>query len=439
MLTIYDIARHTVTEQPYATKAYNTNISFQESQTYQVLSSTTNLDTIQNVKSYIEGKLLFEELSARVNTQNAHEYLAAAKLIDLENANQDAMNTTYKVRELCILRSSGTTNSKPEINMLNAFSNPPLVLNDVPVDLLLANELDNSHPLVQKAAFGEERNRYLAKIYTYAQKQALIIPEIIPLIEQVISSRFEAMKKVAEHLPEKTFVVFKGCSGAGKTYALEAFVAANTPGLSAEKAVQSTDNTKEDIRSRTGKIFSDQQAHLLSFSVFKMLVEVVKEEQPFLSTLQEGWFNSSFAIEGLFKDLNKSSLKLDMRDFDGDFEALCLRVLSRHNCPSAPKPPFEQVIRGFKTSRESRIQLLNSLRSEDKYQFHFVNKNGEVDLTKDPKSISHLPSSTVDEEIEATKNVLITEQHSQLFGESLTNFIGLTIEDAFKKAKEVRV
>ncbi|MBX9744422.1 MAG: hypothetical protein K2X08_04345 [Chlamydiales bacterium] len=227
-------------------------------------------------------------------------------------------------------------------------------------------------------------------------------------------------------------IVFKGCSGAGKSHALKNFVSAEIGAFSSEAAVQSTDNTKKDIRERTGKVFTDQQAHLFGFAVFKMMSQEIKKHSPDLSTLQEGWFNSSFAVENLFKDLNKQGLKLKMKDFDGDFEALALRVLARQSDTDNPRPPLEQVIRAFKTSRESRAQLLHSIRNEDTYEFRFVDKQARISDKKDPLSVSSLPEA-IDAEISQTKELVISEQHVELFGEHLRGMVGLTISEAFSK------
>jgi hypothetical protein len=167
-----------------------------------------------------------------------------------------------------------------------------------------------------------------------------------------------------------------------------------------------------------------------------MLSEIMKNNYPKLSTIQEGWLNSTFAVEGLFKDLKSAGLKLEMHDFDGDYEALCLRVLARYQDKDSPKPPLDQVERGFKTSRESREQLLKSLRETDNYRFLFVHSDGVVNEKVDPMSIVS-KSEGVNLEIEKTKKISITEKHAQIFGEYLNLFVGMTIEEAFEKAKAI--
>ena len=342
-------------------------------------------------------------------------------------------NTTYKIRELCLSRSKGMEGGKEAINMMNAFSNPSENVEDL--DLLLANELDNNHPIVQKASFGEERNVHLARIYTYAQRHAKIIPEMVKVVEEVIRERFQSMLSVSNSLPSHTSVIFKGCSGAGKTYALQHFSEKNLKDVLPFKVVQSTDNIKKDIIRRTGNVFSDNQVHLFGMTVFKMLTEVMKDHYPKISSIQEGWFNSEYAIKGFLSVAKKGGLKLDIRDFDGACEAIFLRVLSRRNDPNSPILPFPAIIRGFVTSRECRSLLLKNLREKDDYRFSYVSKNGAIDNKMDPKEVI-ADKETIDAEIEKTKKTVITQVHVSLFGDSLKDFIGMTIENAFLKAKE---
>lgn len=427
MATILNIAKHVVTGEPYPT-SFSPN-TVKDSKVFQLLKAATTDSIMERVDSYVKGKCS-EAALCEISDENAYEYLAATKLIDMTAAPEEMVNSTYKIRELCLLKSKAAPGGRNEINMMNAFSTPPADLEDV--DLTLANEIDNVHPAVTSAPFGEPRNKILSKIYDYSQTKALVVPEIVSVVEQVVAERFAAMTQVSDHIPEKTMIVFKGCSGAGKSHALRSFVSDEIGSFSPDSAVQSTDNTKKDIRERTGKVFTDQQAHLFGFAVFKMMSQEIKKHSPDLSTLQEGWFNSFPAVENLFKDLNKQGLKLRMKDFDGDFEALALRVLARQSDIDNPRPPLEQVIRGFKTTRESRPQLLNSIRSGDTYEFRFVDKQAQISDEKDPLSIPSLPE-VVDAEIAQTKDLVISEQHVKLFGEHLRDMVGLTISEAFSK------
>jgi hypothetical protein len=433
MYTIYEIAQHVITDKPYEKKPFQQiEMGLQGAVTYKLLTEETTFEILEKVRDFVSGNLSLEMIE--INKETAYQYLAAAKVVDLDTDPSQMAKSTYKIREMALLRSVPENNGRGEINMLNAFSMPPVHKKDL--DVLLANELDNSHPIVKKAAFGEERNSHLARIYTYCQKESEIVPEMVPIIEAVVRDRFQTMMKIAKFLPEETTVIYKGCSGAGKSFALRKFTEEHIEGIDTETAVQSTDNVKNDIRRRTQNVFSDQQVHLLGFSTFKMLSEIMKNNYPKLSTIQEGWLNSTFAVEGLFKDLKSAGLKLEMHDFDGDYEALCLRVLARYQDKDSPKPPLDQVERGFKTSRESREQLLKSLRETDNYRFLFVHSDGVVNEKVDPMSIVS-KSEGVNLEIEKTKKISITEKHAQIFGEYLNLFVGMTIEEAFEKAKAI--
>jgi hypothetical protein len=435
MYTIYEIAQHVITDKPYEGKSVlPAEKGYQGSVAYTLLKGETNPEVLQKVRDFVSGKL--SEDMIEINKDSAYQYLAAAKVVDFDTIPAAMAKSTYKIREMAILHSAPEKDGRGEINMLNAFSMPPLHKENL--DALLVNELDGSHPIVKKAAFGDERDGHLKRIYTYCQKESEIVPELVPVIEEVVRERFQTMMKIAEFLPKETTVIYKGCSGAGKSFALKQFTEKHIVGIDTETAVQSTDNVKNDIRRRTKNIYTDQHVHLLGFSTFKMLSEVMKENYPKLSTIQEGWLNSTIAVNGLFKDLKSADLKLDMHDFDGDYEALCLRVLARYQDKNSPKPPLDQVERGFKTSRESREQLLKSLRETDLYQFRFVHANGMIDENLNPKSLSSDPAS-VNQEIAATKKLVITAQHAEVFGGYLNLFVGMTIEAAFEKAKNAKV
>lgn len=410
MSAICNIAKHVVNGTPYEVKNRG---SHADSKVYQLLLGETTAPLIQQVRDYVAGG----EWSHAITGDNAYSYLAAAKVVDCDTPVQK--NSTYKIREMCLLQAQ--TGEKGEMNMLNAFSTPPLDLEDP--DLLVANELDHLHPIALKAPFGEERNKVLTKIYTYAQKQAQMIPEMVELIEKVIGNRIRYMQEVSKLMPPKTALVFRGCSGAGKTHALKEYAAKAAGDLDA--IVQSTDNTKKDVQKLLP--LDMQKIHLFGMSIFKMMMPAVKERYPDLSTVQEGWYNNDGAINTLFKELNSDGFSLILREYDGDFSALCLRVLAS----DGQTLPFEQVARSFKTCRETRPLLLKHKREEDLYQFTYVDKEGKIH-TDEP----NLPTD-VNAEIEMVKKQVITDK-DKVFGAHLSDFVGLTIEEAFKKKLQVK-
>ncbi len=425
MPTVYEIAQHVILEQPYE----NNNLQplksgVQGATIYQLLTEETTLEIQEKVRDFVSGKL--SEKMLDINDVTAYQYLAAAKIVDLDTDSSAMTQSTYKIREMALLCSK-SHETRGEINMLNAFSNPSLHRKNA--DILVALELDRNHPLVKKAPFGEERNNYLSKIYTYCQEEAELIPEMVSIIEEVVKSRFETMLKLAEFFPLETSVIYKGCSGTGKSFALKKFTEDHLPGIDFEAAIQSSDTIKNDIKKRTGDRFNYNQVDLLGFSTFKMLAAVMRKAYPKLSTIQEGWFNSTMNIEGVFKDLQKAEMKLEMHDFDGDYEAICLRILARN----ANTPPLNQIERCFITTRQSRELLLNSLRETDSYTFHFVNATGEVLDNVDPKTLV-INSEEMQSEIEVVNQMIITENHAHIFGNHLMSFVGMTIEAAFKKA-----
>lgn len=435
MHTLYEIAQHVITDKPYETKAFQAiETGSQGAVAYRLLTEATNSDVIEKVRGFVRGEFSEESIGIQINNESAYLYLAAAKIIDLDTPRSEMIQSTYKIREMSLFRSLPEEGKRSVINMLNAFSTPPLDKKDS--DILLVNEIDLDHPTIKNAKPGEEKNNHLKRVYTYSRKEAQIIPEMVSVIESVMRDRLQMMIKLANLLPPQTTVVYKGCSGAGKSFALKQLAEKSFQGISVEYAVQSSDNIKNDIRFRTKNIFNSQQLHLLGFATFKELSEAMVANYPTLSTLQEGWFNNSFGIESLFKDLISNGLKLEMHDFDGDYTALCLRVLARHQDLNIAKPSLYWIERSFKTSRESREQLLKSLRETDSYEFRFVHADGVVSEKIDPRSIVSRPED-VDLEIETTKNTIITEKDAHLFGEYLNTFIGMTIEAAFEKVKVI--
>lgn len=428
--SIYEIAQHVITGKPYVEKSLHAaGVKPQETRVYKLLTQESTPEIIQKVRDFTQGKLSEEIMRTQIANDSAYQFLAAAKIVDIESAPTKLVQSTYKIREIALLCSIAKKNGQQEINMINAFSTPPLDKENITV--MLANEMHSNHPEIMNAKTVEESNAIKSEMNKYCQKEALMIPDMIPVIETVLSDRLKSMLNTADFLPDETMVVFKGCSGAGKSFALRKFTNENLPDISSEKAVQGTDNLKNDFKFQTSYAFNDQQIHLLGFSSFRILSEVMKDNYPKLSLIQEGWFNSTSVIEGLFKDLNTADLKLIMHDFDGDYESICLRVLARYEDKNCPQPPFNEVERGFKTSRESRSLLLNSLRPSDQYVFHYVHKNGVIDEQMNPRSVVSAPNE-VNEEIEKTKKTEITTEHVQIFGEFLNKFVGLTIEEAFE-------
>ena len=424
MTTLSEIAAHAVSGAAYKPKRAAQPATVKDSRSYQLLKGETTDEICKRVREYVQGRLAYDALAADVTAQNAYQYLAAVKISDMEIENA----STFKVRELCVLKSEANPRRK-DINIFNAFSTPPAHVGDM--TRLIANELDNTHPEVENLPDGDQKSRLLFRIYQYSQEEAHIVPQFVPVIESIMRERLQAMRRVSQHLPPKTLIFYAGPSGAGKSHALRPFIKSLIPDMPMTQAVHSTDNIKLDLREKTGEIFSDRQVFLLGLSMNKMMMQEVRKTYPGLSIIQEGWLITR-VVKTMFEDLNRTGMRLEMRDFDGDFLAICLRVLSRHNDPKRPNPAFIDVVRGFKNGRDSRSLLLQSKRESDSYSLHFVQNDGNVVEINDPGSVN-ADSATLDAEIEATKSIKITEEHAEHFGESLRQFIGSTIIDAMMK------
>ena len=416
MATLVDIANHVVNGTPYPHRLSN----LKDTKNYQVLLSQTSENILQKVRNFVSNQLIFEEISKEINPHNAYQFLAAAKVVQMDTDSAKMFNSTYKIREFCAMNSPASTSEKSMINLMNAFSTPD---SSFELDAFLANELDIASPVVTALPFGEPRNLLLQKIYNYSQKNAVVIPDIIPIIEKLMAERYRTMLDMHQKLPEATLMIYKGCSGSGKTYAIKQLSEKMFANVSMRKVVQSTDNVKKDLLDLLGQQFANQ-IHLLGFNLLKVLSETVKAKHASLSAIQEGWFHTTNIIDNLVNEASKMNLKLRIEDFDGSCEIVCLNVLARRE----EKLPLEQVIRSFKNSRESRAHLIKSLRPEDTYQFHFMDKD-RSELVIDPSSLASTPEQ-VDQEIEQTKKTLITEEHVRLLSQ-LKPFLGLTIEEAF--------
>jgi len=429
MATLLNIAQYAISSVAYPTPVVPDS-SHDSNPVILFLNSATTPALIDRVNSYVTGKCDLEAFHD-IDHSTAYQLLAAVKLYDTTPGIIGAERSTHKLREICLIRSQTSAALLVQNTMLNAFSTPPLSLEDPD---FMVTETNNLHPKVT-CLTGKDRTDASNRIHAYAQTQALFDPEIAAIIEDIIRLRFAYINEVSSHLPDKSIIVYRGSSGAGKSHALTKEVSRRTPHLTPALAVTSTDNLKKDLLEKIGKVYLDQTSFLLALSIRKVMNSEIETKAPDLSSLQEGWFNTGADIKTLFTHLNKQGLKLIMNDFDGDFEALALRVLARRSHPDNPQSPLPlaQLISGYKTCRETRCQVLTSLREGDTYNFVYVNKQGEIITDKDPLSIPVDPS-TLDSEIEATKNLVISEEHIKLYGEGLRDMIGLPFIAAYEKA-----
>lgn len=428
--TVFEIVQHVIINKPYENRTFQPIVEGSNiNKVCNKLLSETTPEILMKVKDFVAGNLTEEMLG--LESTSAYQYLAAVKIVDLGNDPSKSVKSTYKIREMILSCSKTEANGRSQINMMNAFSLPPATKE---YDILIANEIDNNHPLVKNAVTAAERNAYLTGIYTYGQREAEIIPEMVPIIEDLVRDRSQAMLKINAFLPQETSVIYKGPSGAGKSFAIGKFTEENLKGIDADVAVQSADNIKNDLRRRTRNIFNTQQAHLLGFSILKMLSEVMKKTYPKLSTIQEGWYNSTFALDALFKDIKAAGLKLDVHDFDGSFEVICLRVLNRYRFKDSAKPALNEIEQAYKSTRETRAILLKSLRETDTYRFSYVHSNGVTDDKMQATAVVSDPDA-VNRETTTTKALVITKEHAQFYGDYLNAFLGMTIEEAFEKVR----
>jgi|GEM_PF-2254136 len=428
LYTIHEIVQHVVCKKSYECHCV---ANYNDTSAYKLLVTTTPKDVVEQVRKYVTGDLPLNDIAKHIDQQSAYHFLAAAKIIDFDMCDSARKLSTFDIRKIALFQSKAEKNGRAAINMINAFSMPPQDLEKR--DIMLLNEIDNSPPFI-KSASEPERDKVSRRAYTYCQKEAAIIPEMVPVIESVIRERVQTMLEMDRALPKETAVVFKGCAGSGKSYAQKELMKKLNMQFSVDDAVQSTDNIKNHIKAKTGNIFTDQHLHLLGSSIALTLAATMKSCYPKLSTIQEGWFRSADTIDKLFMDLKKADLKLEMHDFDGDYAALCLRVLARYQDPNSPRPPMDGMERGFRFCRAARNQLLKSIRPKiDTYQFRFVDVEGIVHEDIKPETLSS-SADKITEEIEKAKKTQITKKHVDVFGKFLQPFIGMTIEEAFKNA-----
>lgn len=414
MSSIYD----TVSQSMGLSSSVTTTQS-QNGTAIRVLQSATTVEITQKVRECVENKMSEDDLRVLINSTNAHQYLAAAKLLDLESQS----SLTFLVRKTCVLCSN--------INLINAFTNPPL--NKENLTVLLANELDNSHPEVIKVKDDREKSDLLLKsIYNYAQQEAQLTPEMKAIVEEIIAQRFRMIREVASKQPENTIIMFKGNSGTGKTYAIKQL-------LGSEDVVQSTDGIKNDLIAKTGGIYNNSKVHLLGMSIFKNLERLLKEHFSNLSLIQEQKLNSKTAIIDFFKSL--STQRLMMHDLEADFETQCMRILARMADPTCPTPPLDVIQRGYTTTRESRALLLSSLRECDTYQFTFAKNNGEIvqfpegEESKRAAAALQYNKEQGESEMSAVLQMPITSEHVRIFGSYLAPFVGKTVLETFGSVK----
>jgi hypothetical protein len=127
MYTIYEIAQHVITDKPYEKKAFQPiEMGSQGAVAYRLLTEATNSDVIEKVRSFVSGKLSEKLIESQINNESAYLYLAAAKIVDLDTPRSEMIQSTYKIREISLFHSLPEKGKRSEINMLNAFSTPPL-------------------------------------------------------------------------------------------------------------------------------------------------------------------------------------------------------------------------------------------------------------------------------------------------------------------------
>lgn len=83
MYTIYEIAQHVITDKPYERKAFQPiEIGSQGAITYKLLTEETTFEILQKVRDVVSGRLSEDMLE--INPNSAYQYLAAAKVVDLD-------------------------------------------------------------------------------------------------------------------------------------------------------------------------------------------------------------------------------------------------------------------------------------------------------------------------------------------------------------------
>ncbi|MDF2549533.1 MAG: hypothetical protein K0S07_600 [Chlamydiales bacterium] len=423
MYTLENIVRHVVLDEPYSSLPAPSIDDIRDSRGYNLLLNASTPEIVAKVRMYAQQRIpsLLE-----VTRENATQYLAAAKMVDLEDATSQFEEATYKIRSLCILNSL-------KINLMNAFSTPPLypqasIEHRHGIGAWLLTELDHAHETVLKAPSLEMRTLMMRHIYQYAEREARLIPKMVKLIEKIVSKRYLAAINSAKHQPEKTLTIYQGPAGSGKKDALKKRAAQT--GLKLSHLVQSTECIKLDIQKKTAGLYGGQDVHLLSFSLFKLFVEAMKEYNGQLSSIQEGCF---FGADPL-RELLGAGLKAEIYDFDGDFKALSLRLLAQYKNQKGSKLSFDTILDLFKSCRKKRPELLDLVasRPEDRYHLSYVTSKGQVLEDKDPRSVASQPEQ-IEREIAEAKGALIEEAHLCIFGAALADFVGLTIEEAFKR------
>lgn len=406
------------------------------SRTYDILRCQTTRTIIDTITGYLEGNIPASDIKRRIKPSNIFKYLAACKVLD--ECARCSFKTTWYIRSLCLKKSQG------KITLMNILFNPPLdyiskeeYINEE--DIMILNETDNNHEVIHRAPFGEERDKILKDLYIFCQTKALLISEFADEIMGIVSTRFQALLYLGDGLPPQTAIIYRGCSGSGKTKMLKdtysdmSIIYKNRPLI--DTGIQSTDNFKKDIKAAFTSKFpdlqvTDSQAHLLAFSVFKVFCNVLRKSMyKSVPTISEGWYNSKSSIDELCAMRDEYGLKLQINDFDGDALTIFLRALLRRDESGAPTPPLSAVVRSFKMCRENRPYLVSKLKEDDSYRLFYSTGNRIDEI---PYNSILVSSFNIDTLLKDVCSHVITEDDIQTYGKGLEKYIGMSISEAYK-------
>lgn len=417
--TINEIAQYIVNPQSFnASTTENYYTCNEKVNAVQALREMTTPEIEDVVRSYVKNQISFDDLKTSINVQTIDQYLAAAKIIDMIIPYSEMINTTFQVRIECLKRDKeirqGT--NKTNTNIVNVFLLPC----ENETDPVFLNGVNNAHPMVKDDPV--KRNH----MYSVVRDKIYLHPEASKKLCEILQIFYNSIVESSLKLPENTTTIFRGCSGAGKSYALMQQLQLEKISDVA-KIVLSTDSIINLFTNDSNFKSTPDQTFLLGMLSRTALELAIKQHKPSLPLVQEGWYKIPAQINGLFVE-NRLT---DIKDFDGDFRIIALRMLSRFSQSNSNSLSLDIVWRNYCECRESRSYLIEKLRPEDTYNLQYSLNDGNFIqyTTETAKNLVVKP-----EEMEEAIAYVINNEDVIKLGDCLRPYIGLTIAQAYTKA-----
>lgn len=379
---------------------------------------------LKHTLAYLQGEAV-HDAEAIITKDNYREYLNAVKYFDLLNP-EGLKRSSYGMRMAALLNSGGS------VKTMEAFSYRlnPSFFSEVDAN----GNFDPSKKLEIYHA-GEYTLQYVPG---WQEVQTSIIREVVTKV-------FDLSMKMKEEAP--TLILFTGTYGSGKSYQTKNhhwMVGLNVGGDVGFTGVLSSDAVKRLYRARIeGAI--NAQVHHEGVALKNQIMKGLYTFFPELNMVQEGAISGSkSSVNRFFDQAVEAGKCVKVVDLDTDLLISCLRILTRNTSSGEPSPPFRATVGEQERTRESRRHLLDRVQDDPMivgYELRYFKDGESVVVARKIDGVFEVVQGkerlflkaltpTDAEDVEAVASRFVTIEDVELFGERLTPFVGLTIEEA---------